>query len=71
MWSTSARDGVWRGKIRGRAKDGTYYWLDATIIPFFNERGETYRYVAICGDITGRKEAEAALARVLKQLENL
>ncbi len=71
VWSTSARDGAWRGKIRDRAKDGTYYWLDATIVPFFNERGETYRYVAICGDITGRKEAEAELARVLKKLENL
>jgi PAS domain S-box-containing protein len=71
VWSTSARDGVWRGRIRDRAKDGTYYWLDATIVPFFNERGETYRYVAICGDITGRKEAEAALAGVLEKLENL
>ena len=59
------------GKIRDRAKDGTHYWLDATLVPFLDERGETYRYIAICSDITGRKDAEEVLRRVLKELEDL
>ena len=70
-WRTGTRGGVWRGKLEDRAKDGTRYWLDATIVPFLDERGETYRYIAICSDITGRKEAEDALRGLLKKLENL
>jgi PAS domain S-box-containing protein len=70
-WRTGTRGGVWRGRLREQAKDGTHYWLDATIVPFLDERGETYRYIAICSDITGRKEAEEALRRLLKKLEEI
>ncbi len=68
MWKTISGGKVWEGEIRNRAKDGSYYWVNTTIVPFADEQGQTETYVAVRYEITERKMAEESLQIYAKKL---
>jgi len=61
LWRTISQGEVWHGQINNRAKGGTLYCVDTTIVPFMDNNGEAYQYVAIQTDISGIKKAEEQL----------
>jgi chemotaxis family two-component system sensor kinase Cph1 len=69
MYQTIANGQVWRGEMRNRAKDGSIYWVDATIVPFPGADGKPRQYVAIRAEITERKRAEEEVRKLHAELE--
>jgi PAS domain S-box-containing protein len=69
LWTTITQGKVWHGEFKNKAKDGSYYWEDSTVVPFLNEQGEPRQYVAIRTDITERKAAEERIRQLNVELE--
>lgn len=70
LWKCISSGKTWRGEIKNRAKDGSYYWVDTSIAPIVGSSGKPERYISMRFLITDKKEAEISLTRQNKELED-
>ncbi|MFJ7935384.1 EAL domain-containing protein [Sporosarcina sp. NPDC096371] len=66
LWKTIGNGEIWMGELKNRAKDGTEYWVNTTIVPLLDKNKKPQQFISIRTDITDRKEAEQALKLALK-----
>jgi diguanylate cyclase (GGDEF)-like protein/PAS domain S-box-containing protein len=57
MWRTIALGNIWKGEICNRAKDGSLYWVDSTMVPVLDDStGRVHRYLSIRFDISEKRQ---------------
>lgn len=68
LWQTISSGRVWRGEIKNRAKDGSYYWVDTSIAPVLDSSGKPDRYVSVRFLISDKKAIQQGLAEQSRQI---
>lgn len=71
MWDTIKAGKIWKGEFKNKAKDGSYYWVNTTIVPFLDNEGKPYQYMAIKTDITENKNNEIERIERAKEIETV
>ena len=66
MWATISSGRIWRGEVKNRAKDGSYYWVDAIIAPVLDAEGKPREYISQRFLINEKKEKEEQVKKLLE-----
>lgn len=69
LWKTISSGKIWKGQVKNKAKDGSYYWVQATIAPIMGENGKPVEYMAVRYLITDLKEKEEALHQMMEEIK--
>ncbi|HEY1063069.1 MAG TPA: PAS domain S-box protein [Daejeonella sp.] len=71
LWETIKSGKVWRSDVKSRAKDGTFFWLDSTIVPIHDNNGVITEYFSLRTPIDDRKRIEEEQKEYVKNLEKM
>ncbi len=71
MWKTISSGKTWQGEVKNKSRDGSFYWVNATIVPFMDDNNKPFQYISIRTDITNRKLIEEQLVEAkVKAIES-
>lgn len=69
FWQTISAGRTWHGVVRNRRKDGSFYWVDTTVMPVLGDDGRPHYYLSLRTDITRLKQIEEELGSLTRDLE--
>ncbi len=69
LWDTISSGKIWHGAIKNRAKDGSFYWVDSTLVPVMGKEGKLERYISVRIPITEQKITAEQLSAKNQELE--
>jgi len=69
MFHTVLKKHVWQSDVCNKAKDGSLYWVDTTIVLIKDANNKPQNFIAIRSDITQRKLQDRAIKEAKSQLE--
>jgi PAS domain S-box-containing protein len=52
LWDTIEDNRIFKGTIKNKAKDGSVYYVDTTIVPLHNEEGKVDEYLSVRYNVT-------------------
>jgi PAS domain S-box-containing protein len=69
MWTTIRSGRIFHATYKNRRKDGAAYWVEASIAPVLDSRGEPLRYIGVRFEITERVERAEQIEKLLREAE--
>lgn len=70
LWEHIRAGLIWKGEIRNRTKSGGFFWVNTTIIPYFNDRGIITEYITIRHDISDKKSREHEILQIRNRIND-
>ncbi|QDX80142.1 hypothetical protein B9N43_02030 [Denitratisoma sp. DHT3] len=71
LWATITARKVWHGEICNQARDGSLYWVAATIVPILDDHGQPVQYISVRTNITQQKRLEARFQQEQRFLQGI
>ncbi len=68
VWRTISSGKIWKGQVKNKKKDGSYYWVQATISPIIGENGKPVEYMAVRYLITDMKDQEVSNIQLIETM---
>ena len=69
LWKTIRDGNEWHGEVLDMHKNGTFFWVSASINPIKNDAGEITHFVSMEEDITERKKFELEMREAQENAE--
>jgi len=69
LWETIKAKKIYKATVKNRAKDGSTFYVNTTIIPILDKNQKIIEYIAIRYDVTKEVQYKEALDKLNKELE--
>jgi len=71
LWKTIKSKQIYKTTVKNRAKDGSTFYVNTTVIPILDEKGDIEEFIAIRYDVTQEIFYKHSLEKKEKELEEL
>jgi len=71
LWQTIKAKKIYKSTVKNRAKDGSTFYVNTTVIPILDEKGDIEEFIAIRYDVTQEVFYKESLEKKEKELEIL